>query len=65
MILATCKEYIFPKVYGPKVYIVYGPQTMGSVKPFKPKNRDKIDLHAPKLSLKKAVIEIFERQPNL
>ena len=37
---------------------------MISVKPFKSKNRDKIDLDAPNPSLKKVVIEIFERQPN-
>ena len=37
---------------------------MGSVKPFKSKNRDKIDLDAPNPNLKKVAIEIFERQSN-
>ena len=36
-----------------------------SVKPFKSKNRDKIDLDAPNPNLKKVLIEILERQPNL
>ena len=38
---------------------------MASVKPFKSKNRDKIDPQAPNRNLKKVVIEIFERQSNL
>ena len=32
---------------------------MTSVKPFKSKNRDKIDLDVPNSNLKKVVIEIF------
>ena len=36
-----------------------------SVKPFKLENRDEIYLDAPNPNLKKFVIEIFERQPNL
>ena len=38
---------------------------MISVKPFKSKNRDKIDLDATNPNLKKVLIEIFERQPKL
>ena len=39
---------------------------LSSVKPFKSKNRDKIDLDATNPNLKKkVVIEILERQPNL
>ena len=37
-------------------YVIY------SVKPFKSKNRDKIDLDATNPNLKKVLIEIFERQ---
>ena len=38
---------------------------MGSVKPFKSKNRDKIDLDAPNPNLKKGCDRDFLRQPNL
>ena len=38
---------------------------MISVKPFKSKNCDNIDLDARNLNLNKVVIEILERQPNL
>ena len=36
-----------------------------SVKPFKSKNRDKIDLDAPNPNLKKGCDRDFLRQPNL
>ena len=38
---------------------------MTSVKPFKSKNRDKIDLDAPNPNLKKGCHRDFLRQPNL
>ena len=43
-------------------HIIYN---MTSVKPFKSKNRDKIDLDAPNPNLKKSCDRDFLRQPNL
>ena len=50
---------------GMKLILLTFRDYMPSVKPFKSKNRDKIYLDAPNPNLKKVVIEIFERQPNL
>ena len=47
------------------VFICLTSLFISSLKPFKSKNRDQIDLDATNQNLKKVLIEIFERQPNL
>ena len=46
-------------------YIMILENLMVSMKPFKSKNRDKIDLDAPNPNLKKGCDRDFLRQPNL
>ena len=54
---------IFISIYHPVYRLNFN--GINSVKPFKSKNCDKIDLDAQNPNLKKGSVEIFEQQPNL